>query len=447
MQLTLVPSACFTPLPEISHSRADGHVPPRARRGARRRATSLRPGLFVLALLASSAAVPADAQSGDPAIRFQVTPPATHAIQGLSAAEARALRAVTARVADVLRANPLVTSPPPGPWCTWLHSSVPVFYDSVQRASAAVEVVASPEGCRHLVGSGGVEVSINGFAAARMPVGGFGPQPLGDTGGEFLIEPKPLPPLQGFPQFAAHGNNRRRVVILTRRTAPMWLPVSRERYIRALIADYEANVAGSIEHSAARAGSEMSFEEWVRVEKPKIVAEHQRILADLRGHVPAAELEQMRATFAQTLAATEATMREVTARLEAQRPATSQMMEDARARTGNHVAALRAMLAAMSPAERAAPACLDARKPATAEDPTALVADCEGAARVVTFNGAFFDPALPPGAVQLLTVHTPEPYAEPTPDRPISPGAGEYWRLVYQLYHTTDYSALAALLH
>lgn len=363
--------------------------------------------------------------------RFSTTLELSRRVSGVPSAESDAMAVSLRRIAGVLSANPLVHRPPLETFCTWLHAFLPLSADSVIKADAAVEVIPMADGqCRRLGGiAAGVEV--NNPAPVMHALNGFG-QTLRDDQGVMYFAPRAMAPLNGHPQFEYEGG---RFVLLTRRTAPLWIPVSRERYLRAVMAAWDTQVGGRIraQVQASGAGGESALQRWLRQEKPGILDEQRRTLDALRGQVSAAELAEMRTTFATVLAETEAALREA----DAQAGTAGDVVGEGMERAQVIAAGLAQMLAKMSPAERASPACVNYA--ATGEDlveAAASLADCRTGDAVVYLNPRFFDRRLGAGAPQLILVRTSARSDNQYPS--------EVLRV--RIYETTDFDGLAALL-
>lgn len=391
-------------------------------------ATMASVALFAAVVTPLHAAAQEETRDG----RFSTTLRVSERVSGVPSAESDAMGATLRRVAGVLSANPLVHRPPPGAFCTWLHAFLPLSAESVVKADAAVEVIPMADGeCRRLGGiAAGVEV--NNAAPVMHKLNRFG-EDLRDDGGTMYFAPRVMAPLNGHAQFEYEGG---RFVLLTRRKAPLWIPVSRERYLRAVMAAWETQVAGRIrsaQSQAARAGSESALERWLRKEKPAVLEEQQRTLRELRGQIPAAELEQMRVAFATVIAETEAALREADAEAATAGAVVSEGMEGAQVIS----AGLAQILAKMTPAERASPACVDYRAPTRdPADAAASLADCRTGEALVYLNPRFFDRALGAGAPQLILVRTSARLDNRDPMN----------MLRVRIYETTDLDGLAALL-
>jgi hypothetical protein len=273
---------------------------------------------------------------------------------------------------------------------------------------------ASPEATAVLV------VTFNEYVA--LAAGSFVPFGAVATTeeGQIYVEPFQGQPLPGMPpgtkvygqlEPGVHSMTR---VVLTAGGEPPLIPVSAERFLTAIIAEQEPA------ERAMEAAPSSAYEQWLR-EAPT----REMLLAQMPPDVRQK---------------TEATWREVGERLKAQEASVRALVE----RTNSLAIApkLRARLAAMTPAERAAPAWL-ANYFARATEPYALASpETPNAGRLIALNPAFFRSTGSRVAARLITVYL-------TQSEPHERGAGVNQtvnRAVYAIYQTLDWAALARIL-
>jgi hypothetical protein len=134
-----------------------------------------------------------------------------------------------------------------------------------------------------------------------------------------------------------------RSLVFTRGGLAPWVPVTRAEYLTALIADRDS-VARASAASVSEGNSDRAWREWV-AQRPQRLADIEKTVAALRKSAPA-QAEKSRADML-------AMDRGIEAQLKSQVGTFSSSGSDTLARS---VVAMRAELAAMSPAERSSPA-------------------------------------------------------------------------------------------
>lgn len=216
------------------------------------------------------------------------------------------------------------------------------------------------------------------------------------------------------------------MVILTRGTEPLLVPVSRERFLRTRITEAERALATA---AAIPTAPLVDVERWLREDRPRMVAEHEAMLRSMKQTASKEQIEKMRQQFADHLARTEAGLRQ----LEARQPDAAAAKATAMGREGTHLDELRAALAALSPAERSAPACADINSWPT------MLGQCNDYNRYMALNPRYFDPSVPKSAVQLIVVRTH--------DGTSNKENRSHAELRFRIFETLDYEALSAVLH
>lgn len=177
-----------------------------------------------------------------------------------------------------------------------------------------------------------------------------------DEAGVLLPEPRREGERRGVPVFV---NNGHAVAFLTRNTAPMWQPVSRERYLQAAIAAITAKLASTDVQSGM----------------PVLVEEGRSRLA------PAGDKEL----------------------IERSRSISGELRESAEV-LGERLVELREELASLTPEQKSQQARVESTTPADGEDPELLPVESRDGVGVVTPDFAFFNSKLPAEAVQLVTI-------------------------------------------
>jgi hypothetical protein len=211
----------------------------------------------------------------------------------------------------------------------------------------------------------------------------------------------------------------------------LFVPVSRERYQRALIRWYERALRDVESVAPLGAAPSPTMETWLREEKPRLRAELAKSLADMKrtGSMPPAQIEQVRTNQERYFDLREETIRRQAEAAPAQREAVERGRSRSTEATRAQLEKARAELEVMSPAERAAPACATLNL---------IPCDQRGTARIVTLDPRYFDAALPASALQLIIVETPSHKHMMEDSRA--------FRVRMRIAESLDYEALAALL-
>jgi len=261
-----------------------------------------------------------------------------------------------------------------------------------------------------------------------------------DERGLTYWEPQEIRRVAGFPQYSTG------TVVLKRNPRPIWVPVSREWALQRELAQARKN----LDAVAASAPSARAFdptaalETWLK-ERPERQREMEKSYAEMKQSNPE-YAEKIRANFFDLEKRVERTMRDVAERQKAAPPYNNARIEAERRGVDKCIRYLEGELARLSPADRAAPAyvslkTLDPKRPSPEAGCSHVVdADFPGATRIVTENPDYYDPALPPSAIQLILVDFSNFEGSVRVDPP--------WRhAVYErIRDGLDYSALAAML-
>jgi len=337
--------------------------------------------------------------------RFELaTAPPRDRIDGLTAEQARELAHAVEQAVGVFRANPAVHAPP-APMCTRIHSHLPpVAVDPGPDHAANVSVqipIAFRDGRCTKVSCCGVDLELNSLA--RLLKG----RELRGPGGAVLADgAAPMYVLFNLKSQPAAGAYARyeRVVVLSKRSGPMFVPASRAAYLQALARAWEARLA-------------------------ELQQQHDRSIADLER-----QREQLREQAART---TDAKLRQLLDDQVGQIGRNLEQFRSQLAQAGSHeraaLAATRDEFERLSPQDRTAPAC----RPRSGDYLPSWRPDCPETDRVVMLNPAFFDRSLPKSAIQVMVLSNAPRYTTESP---------ESAQLRQRIFETTDLDGLAAIL-
>jgi len=208
-----------------------------------------------------------------------------------------------------------------------------------------------------------MDISINnlGHLFAHLPV------LYKDAEGYLLPEPQLDGERAGM---RSYSNNGHAIAVLTRNERPLWLPVSRERYLKAAIASTEESLKPS------KQGNKKQFTEVSVISGQPILIEESRTWID-----PAKEKKLVEKSRTLTFG-----------------------MKDSVEVLQQRLLKLQAELAAMPPEQRTLQAKVDIVNTATGEQPTLLPYDSSSGVAVVTPDFSYFSPKLPAEAIQLIIV-------------------------------------------
>jgi len=309
-----------------------------------------------------------------------------------------AFRGEVDRLVTLLGAMPEVISPP-APVChrltSWIEIQSP--HDVLAAQVGVMSPISFENGRCHRMTGTGVTFRLNAFSLLFDPQQAF----LHMDGGSsdwFLL-----------PNGAADGRIIRigDTRAFTHGRAPLLRPVSAERYLTELLRRTPQDPEGGGAGELAR---------WLAEEKPRLVAETEQMIAELRGSMNATDLARIADARRVSIAAIEDTLRGA---------ATTDVGPTERQR-------LSAELAALNPDARALPACFVPGRASLDSTP-----GCPAGLTVVELNPDYFDTSQPE-AIQLLVVETPE--------RPTHGEDGVRFAARRAVWEALDLPALAALV-
>jgi hypothetical protein len=224
-----------------------------------------------------------------------------------------------------------------------------------------------------------------------------------DEGGQTYWEPREIRKVAGFPQYSGGA------IVLKRNPRPIWVPVSREWALQRELAQARKNLDSvAASEAAARAfDPNAALEKWLK-ERPERQREMEKGYAEMKQSNPE-YAEKIRTNFIDLEKRVERTMRDVAERQKAAPPYNNARIEAERRGVEKCVSYLEGELARLSPADRAGPAyvslkTLDVKGLSPPGCSHVVDADFPGATRIVTENPDYYDPALPPSAIQLILV-------------------------------------------
>jgi len=191
-----------------------------------------------------------------------------------------------------------------------------------------------------------------------------------DADGYLLPEPVRGGERAGMPAFL---NNGHAVAVLAGNSRPFWLPVSRERYLQAAIAAVAKEIG--VPATTVRKGKKQPDEEKVQSGKP-ILVEESRTWID-----PADEK----------------------VRVEKSRSLADRLKEPPEV-LQERLQTLKDELAALTPEQRRLQARVDLAAADDGQSPLLLPADSSNGVAVVTPDFRYFNPKLPPEAIQLVVI-------------------------------------------
>jgi len=199
--------------------------------------------------------------------------------------------------------------------------------------------------CSPVTGSG-VEIFINDprplLGQAQTGPGG---KVMEDEWGTMHVLPKELPSSDGYIHYEG-------LIMLTKRPEPLVIPVTKERYLRFLVTAWEEEIA-SLEATPADSMT-VSLERWRREEKPRIEAENRQTLEEMKPYMNSEELAKLRQQLDESLAATEAAIRDAAAQTSDLPAEYAAGISEAK----RQLQAVRSELTNLSPREKVAPACV-----------------------------------------------------------------------------------------
>jgi len=277
----------------------------------------------------------------------------------------KSVRATLQEIAKYITTSPTFTPPKGFEARFWGSASGKNRFDSCSGKQCPGE---RPGGALALlIGSyeesaGKVKAAFNRAATMDIGVNDLGqifshlPLLYRDEAGVLLPEPRRDGERRGMPVFV---NNGHAVAFLTRNTAPMWQPVSRERFLRAAIAATSARLASTDEQSGM----------------PVLVEEGRSSLA------PTGDREL----------------------IERSRSISGELRESAEL-LGVRLGKLKEELASLTPEQKSQQARIESTAPPEGGTPALLPVESKDGVGVVTPDFAFFNSKLPAEAVQLVTI-------------------------------------------
>jgi hypothetical protein len=361
---------------------------------------------------------------------------------GFTLADARAFDARMKQIADIFRASP-VWNPPMGvdpslsgmafgPSEYWSASAKKRTY----RAMAGYilmgsfdhfEVIRTTAGQEQHDRYVGDETSHIMLDVNRLPRGA-GTNSLTDADGVLSEQPVRTADIGGFPTYGD-------LLVITTNGRPIWTPVSRERFLKALIAKSRPNAASAEQYIADQ---QKLYDAFVTPEATSARQAKYQAEIDKLASKGAAAVEHERRYWERDEADSLAALK---------RGASRDPKESSFAGVIAGVKAAEEQLAAMPPAERSAPACLLESR----NDPTKsglVPMGTPKCAPLVDRNPDFFDPTLPPSVPQIITVSRfrdlEKVWKQGRPDG-TKTGSVDLWT-TYEVFRQTDWQKVADLI-
>ncbi len=213
----------------------------------------------------------------------------------------------------------------------------------------------------------------------------------------------------GYPE--GFANRRDCLVVFPANDTPLWEPVSRERYVRALIQEARDQLEETLRDFREAEAKQPDAAE-LRRQQEEMRAEQKAMLEMMRKLDPQAA-QDLEEQFAMAEKEQEEVNRSIlNPEIDALR---AKAVQDAKDRTAARIAELEAELAAMGPARRASQAWVGGR--GYSEITLLNAPDAPGARPVAAANKDYIDPTLPPQQMQIIIValknradHLPENY-------------------------------------
>lgn len=289
-------------------------------------------------------------------------------VPGFSTAQVAAFRPRVDHLLATFAAMPQVTAPP-SPVCHRLESWLELNPEhGVLAAAVSVMSPISFDGgrCHRMTGTG-VFARINGLSQLVDPQEAF-VRVSGGSSDWFLLPHATA---------VARVVRVRDAIAFTHGRAPLFRPVSAERYLREMLGRHPADPVGGDAGELAR---------WLAEGKPRMLAENAQKLREMSAFLKPADMPRMAQALQVVVDSTEEQLR---------RAATTDRGPSARQQ-------LESRLASLDAAARSAPACFPGA--AGELDPTP---GCPTGYILVELNPAYFDRSRP-DAVQLLVIATPE---------------------------------------
>lgn len=321
-------------------------------------------GSAVLAMPAAAQQVPiVQAGAGG---RYETSIDPKTRVPRFSTVQVAAFRSRMARVIDLFASMPQVTSPP-YPICHRLSSWVEITWphETLSGAVYVMPPISFENGRCHRMTGAGVEVRLNALSLLRDPQEAV--VRVNDAPSDWFL----LPYSTATARVVRIGNT----IGFTHGRAPLFQPVSVERYLREMLSRQPSDPVG---------GSAGELARWLGGGKSKMLAENAEKLREMSATMSPDLLAKMAAALQVVVDGTERDLRREAARVQ---------LPSARQR-------LQAQLGSMSAAQLAAPACF----PSAAGD-LDLTPGCPTGFTLMELNPAYFDKSRPE-VVQLLVVKT-----------------------------------------
>lgn len=263
----------------------------------------------------------------------------------------------------------------------------------------------------------------------------------GDEQGLTYLEPWEIRKVAGFPQYSTGA------IVLKRSPKPIWVPVSRGWAIQRALEQARKNMEAVIDSSESAQASDRrdALKKWLG-ERPERQREMEKSYAEMKKSNPE-YAEKIRANFFTVEKRVEGVMRDMAERQKNSTPDKKKLrLETEQSEADKCVRSLEEELARLSPADHAAPAYIsleayDRKQPSPNAGCSRIVdAGYPGAIRLVKENPDYYDPSLPPTALQVIIVDFSNFERSVRVDPP--------WRhAVYErIRDNLDYAALAATL-
>ena len=360
---------------------------------------------------------------------------------GMTAADGKAFETRLKQIADVFRASP-VWNPPigvdplisgsagaPGDYSAYVKGLVKyrmiaggLLMGSFERYEV-VNQAGGKETREHEIGD---ETMLIEFNVNRLPRGA-GTNNLSDSAGTIYEQPKRTEDIGGFPTYGD-------LLIVATNGRPVWVPASRERFLKAFIATHKPDAANAELYIADQQKKLDAFL------APAAAAARQakyKAAVDKLASKGADAMEHERRYWERDEADALAALK---------KGASHDPKESPTARVIAGVKGAEDELAAMPPAERSGPACLAADRGNNTN--SGLVAmGTPGCIPLVVHNPDFFDTKLPPTVPQILTAMQfrglEKAWKKGRPTE--SQGGLDVWT-TYEVFVKADWQKIAGLL-
>jgi hypothetical protein len=316
-------------------------------------------------------------------------------LSGFTLPDARAFETRLEQIAEIFRASP-IWNPPVGvdpsltgmafgPAAYWPYAKKltyrPIAGHIMMGSFEHFEVVRTTGGQEQHERHIGDETMFVMFDVNSLPGGAGGP--LTDDDGVLYLQPVRTADIGGFPTYGD-------LLVITTNGRPIWIPVSRERFLTAFIATRRPDAANAEKNIADQ---QKKYEAFVAPEATAARQAEYKAAIDKMASKGAAAVEHERRYWERDEADTLAGLKRGAS-------------HDPGSPFGGVIASVKAaeeQLATMPPAERSGPACfLEARNDRTKSGLVAM--GTPNCVPLVTQNPNFFDPQLPRSVPQIIVV-------------------------------------------